>query len=119
LKFHTLGPDDELHLFGAASDNNILGWNLLSSEPVIKLTGHVSTVTAIVVSPEPGTLISCGRDGIIRVWDLASQSAVRAIAALESLETLVFLSDDPFEKSAYERPYFITGGERGEFFPSF
>ena len=45
-------------------------WDLASGTLKLSLTGHVSTVRGVVVSPRQPYLFSCGEDKMVRCWDL-------------------------------------------------
>ncbi|CAG0912559.1 unnamed protein product [Notodromas monacha] len=114
VMFHKPDENSPIRVFAASTDNSILGWNLkTSSDPEITLEGHISTVTAIEAAPDPDILVSCSRDGIIRVWKISEQKALKAIAAMESLEALKFLPPGSFESTKLRKPFFVTGGSRG------
>ena len=50
-------------------------WRPLTiSEPIATYKGHQDEVWSLALSPETGTLISGGKDGVVSVWDAASPS---------------------------------------------
>ena len=55
-------------------DGTVRVWDLSQASPAITLAGHNEAVYDVVCSPvEPGILASCGRKGMIAVWDARSQ----------------------------------------------
>jgi WD40 repeat protein len=61
-------------------DGTVRVWDLSQASPAITLTGHNEAVYDVVCSPvEPGILASCGRKGMIAVWDARSQAAVQSL----------------------------------------
>ena len=59
----------------ASWDGTVQVWDLSQNPPAaICLTGHNESVYDVACSPvEPGILASCGRKGLIAVWDARSQ----------------------------------------------
>jgi pleiotropic regulator 1 len=47
-----------------AADRVIKIWNLTSGELRLSLTGHISTVRGLAVSPHHPNLFSCGKDKV-------------------------------------------------------
>lgn len=45
-------------------------WDLASGTLKLSLTGHISTVRGLVVSPRHPYLFSCGEDKQVKCWDL-------------------------------------------------
>ena len=45
-------------------------WDLASGTLKLSLTGHVSTVRGVAVSPRQPYLYSCGEDKQVKCWDL-------------------------------------------------
>lgn len=45
-------------------------WELGSGKLKLSLTGHISTVRGLVVSPRHPYLFSCGEDKQVKCWDL-------------------------------------------------
>jgi len=52
-------------------------WNLASGELKLSLTGHISTVRGLAVSPRHPYLFSCGEDKMVKCWDLESNKVIR------------------------------------------
>ncbi|KAF9074266.1 WD40 repeat-like protein [Rhodocollybia butyracea] len=52
-------------------------WDLASGELKLSLTGHISTVRGLAVSPRHPYLFSCGEDKMVKCWDLESNKVIR------------------------------------------
>ena len=74
------------------------GWSVLSAElvrqqPHVVLKGHVGAITGLALARGPGgstRLVSAGRDGTVRLWNLVSGAAVRPRLATVSAGVLGF-----------------------------
>ena len=53
-----------------SADRVIKIWDLASGTLKLSLTGHVSTVRGLTVSPRHPYLFSCGEDRTVKCWDL-------------------------------------------------
>nr|XP_032829660.1 WD repeat-containing protein on Y chromosome-like [Petromyzon marinus] len=67
----------ELTLVAAAgADCLVHVWNrYVTSRPVVRLQGHAAPVLALAIVHERRTLISYGKDAVVKVWDLQEQHA--------------------------------------------
>ena len=45
-------------------------WELSSGRLKLTLTGHISSVRGLAVSPRQPYLFSCGEDKLVKCWDL-------------------------------------------------
>ena len=70
----------ETSLFVGASDNTIYQLDKSTYEVQKKLAGHTNSVFALALLDE-NTLVSTGRDAMIRVWDLTIGKEVHAVPA--------------------------------------
>jgi len=59
-----------LRFVTGAADRVIKIWDLASGKLKLSLTGHVSTVRGVVVSPRHPYLFSGGEDRQVKCWDL-------------------------------------------------
>jgi hypothetical protein len=50
------------------------------------LQGHFSAVTSLALSPDGWLLLSGGRDKVVHVWDLRSNSKVTTVPVFEAVE---------------------------------
>lgn len=69
-------PDGKLA--AATLDNDVVLLDLVGTQPARKLSGHQSPPSRVVFSSK-GLLISGGYDGVVRVWDPAKGTEVRAL----------------------------------------
>ena len=53
-------------------------WNASTSEELLNLSGHTSSVTGVGFSPDGKYLVSTGPDGSARVWDAATGEELHA-----------------------------------------
>ena len=74
--------ESEKSLFVGASDNAIYQLDKATYEVQKILTGHTNSVFALALIDE-NTLVSTGRDAMIRVWDLTIGKEVHAVPAHE------------------------------------
>ncbi|XP_078038500.1 transducin beta-like protein 3 [Augochlora pura] len=84
LDFH---PDNEKNLlFAAGDDLKIYGWNISTGNREIALLGHFSKVTSISFHDNSDYLVSSGRDKVLILWNIASQSPIRVLPVYEEIE---------------------------------
>lgn len=96
-------PND-LFLYSASFDQNVIVWNLKSQEIIHKIAAHSDLINDIAVSSDGRTLISCADDMLIRFWDLGSGKKLFEFRVLEKIEAIAFSPDGA---------YFAAGGEGG------
>jgi WD40 repeat protein len=107
LAFHPSQPV----LFTAGADGQVKGWNLPidtkkkekdknGKEKAAKLTkyewkAHTGKVTALLVNPASGQVVTAGADKLVRVWDAAKpEKPVREIGPLAAAPAALALSRD-------------------------
>ncbi|CAG0882194.1 unnamed protein product [Darwinula stevensoni] len=120
VKFHSVGS--QFLVFGSATDSAIRAWDLKTSQLVLVLQGHLSTVTDLHFIPGKCEAVSCGRDKVWIHWNLeGSGTALRTTSAFESLEGLLIL--DPSSdrvtfgvnsETLFHGMHLITVGSRGQ-----
>ncbi|TFK41821.1 WD40 repeat-like protein [Crucibulum laeve] len=133
--------DQPMRLITASVDTRIRIFNLTagatgstgSSKPEAVLEGHVSVPRGLDVSADGKWLVSGGRDSVVLIWDLSSESKaqsnkkkgknkafsptlVKTIPTFERVEAVGLLSpeeDLAGSTSASSKIRFYTGGEKG------
>lgn len=68
------------------------------------LQGHQQGITAVALSPDQKTIVSAGRDQMLRVWDIPTQAEVMTIAEAEFVYGIAISPDN--------RKFTIKTGER-------
>lgn len=101
-------------LLASASDQDykIRVWDLVKRKSIASFEQHNSVIRGLDFSVDGNILISGGRDKAINVWNMQRMKHTVTIPALDTVETLGFLSpgtftDDPNEQIVY------AGGESG------
>jgi WD40 repeat protein len=69
------------YLLSGSVDKTIILWQMADQSFMKQFTGHTSAVTAMAISPTGKFMLSGGRDGALRMWDLmrAHNARTRAI----------------------------------------
>ncbi len=62
------------YIFVSTTTGSIYGWKYLGDEDHFILSGHTGAVNDLAISSDGSTMISCGNDSILRIWDLESRS---------------------------------------------
>ena len=57
----------------------ILLWDTATGEHTKSFKGHTYGTTSVAFSPDGGTLASGGRDGVIRLWDVATGTQINTL----------------------------------------
>jgi WD40 repeat protein len=64
------------------------------AEPAGEFRGHAGYVSCVALSPDESRLASTGKDGTIRIWDVASRNEIRVFAPkLGPLHWVAFAPD--------------------------
>lgn len=101
-------------------------WDLVTRSCVAKLAGHFSAVTSLALSPDGWQLLSGGRDKVVCVWDLRTNSRTATVPVYEAVEGLAALppggafpgveagAGGVGAAAGGRGVYFATAGERGQ-----
>jgi WD40 repeat protein len=85
---------DLTELIGVASGPPVKLWNMPSGTLAGTLSGHAGRVTAIAFSPDGAQLATGGWDDMtLRIWDVATQTEVRATYVDDWITDLAFSPD--------------------------
>ena len=116
LAFH---PNIEQKLvFAAGDDYKIHGWNLISGKQEVILSGHLSKVTALSFHGDGKHLVSSGRDRVLILWNISSQSSVRVLPVYEEIEDIFIIPENvavpvPFHNKNKDVIHVAAAGEKG------
>ncbi|XP_076671392.1 transducin beta-like protein 3 [Andrena cerasifolii] len=116
LAFH---PNIEQKLvFAAGDDYKIHGWNLISGKQEVILSGHLSKVTALSFHGDGKHLVSSGRDRVLILWNISSQSSVRVLPVYEEIEDIFIIPENvavpvPFHNKNKDAIHIAAAGEKG------
>src|SRR5258706_5800433 len=66
-------------LIGGGSDGMLRWWDVERGECVQTRQAHQGTVQSLKANPDGRLLASCGDDGAITIWDLASGEHLRTL----------------------------------------
>ncbi|XP_076297483.1 transducin beta-like protein 3 [Lasioglossum baleicum] len=83
LDFHTCRQKNLL--FAADDDLKICGWNMSSGKREIALSGHFSKVTSLSFHANEDYLVSSGRDKVLILWNIISQSPIRVLPVYDEI----------------------------------
>ncbi len=59
------------------ADTDIIVWDLVSHTGLFKLRGHTDAVTRVTFIDDCARIVSCSKDGSLKVWDVGQQRCVR------------------------------------------
>uniref|UniRef100_A0A2P2LPI6 Uncharacterized protein n=1 Tax=Rhizophora mucronata TaxID=61149 RepID=A0A2P2LPI6_RHIMU len=80
-------------IFSGSMDGDIRLWDIASRKTVCQFPGHQGAVRGLTASTDGHTLVSCGTDCTVRLWDVPVDTAME--------------SDDSFDKLAEPRAVYI------------
>lgn len=79
---------------GRDGDSSVSVWDLASSKPLARCTGHTGHVVAVAVAPSNAVAATADSDGAIWMWSLPDGRALaRLECPWETIEKLVFSPD--------------------------
>ena len=83
----------KLLLYAGFASGGLFCWDLTTSKLVATLEAHHSTVTGLALAADGSRAVSCGRDGVAVVWDLASHTKVTTVPVFGPAEGVLLLED--------------------------
>jgi len=86
-------PDGKILASGSA-DDNILLWDMETSQRIGQLTGHGSDVTSLAFSPDGNFLASGSADAAIILWDVENRQRIDQLKEHTSYVSSVAFSPD-------------------------
>lgn len=99
---------DQNFLFSGSEDKKILVWDLESLICLYTLVGHSQGITALLIVPESGHLLSCAHDGNLLIWAASGCEPVKTVKREDSLNCLSFLNNENVILVGTERGTIIT-----------
>jgi WD40 repeat protein len=84
---------DGTRLAGATLLRVVNVWDVATGETVVKLTGHVDTVTCVAFSPNGRFLVTGSDDRTVRLWDPASGKQLGLVELDTQVKALAFAPD--------------------------
>jgi WD40 repeat protein len=89
-----VSSDGRQYVMGGASTGNAIRlFDLISSEPVGRLLGHLDDARRLAFSPDGRTLASTSLDRTLKLWNMATGRILLTLAEGELLENLAFSPD--------------------------
>jgi U3 small nucleolar RNA-associated protein 12 len=61
------------------ADTDIIVWDLVSHTGLFKLRGHTDQVTRVAFIDDCARIVSCSKDGSLKVWDVGQQRCVQTL----------------------------------------
>ncbi|XP_014672367.1 PREDICTED: transducin beta-like protein 3 [Priapulus caudatus] len=113
-------PDiSRLQVISSSLDCKVRVWSLETGTCDSELEGHFSVPTGFDFSQDGNTLLSCGRDKVVILWNLKTSKMLKTVPVYETLEGVVLLRENtPFPAlnipvGGTDDLHFLTAGERG------
>lgn len=95
VKSLTFSPDGRVISGGSYNDGIIRMWNPITGKKVATITkAQTTTVESVVVSPDGLTLVSCGSDKAINLWNFKSNQFTRSFVGHSSSVLSLAISPD-------------------------
>ncbi|XP_036144241.1 transducin beta-like protein 3 isoform X3 [Monomorium pharaonis] len=104
-------------LFGAGDNTKIFGWDIITGQEKIVLSGHFSKVTSLSFHKDGNYLVSSGRDRVLILWDILTGTSVRILPVYEGIEGTFMISAKCLPSFVTSRKsdgiYVASAGEKG------
>ncbi|EGD80776.1 hypothetical protein PTSG_01365 [Salpingoeca rosetta] len=84
---------------------------LLLAESQQKVAAHQAAVASLAITHDATALVSCGADGMLRVWDTASFQATRTVAGSDTFNNVVLVPKLVLDQPARQDPVRVFGRE--------
>jgi WD40 repeat protein len=92
--WQSFGNFTELGLPTYAAEIGLFGAYEASGQPIRTLRGHTGPVTGVAMCPDGRTILSCGVDHTLRVWDIITGRTVRVLVGHSAAVGCVAVSPD-------------------------
>lgn len=99
------------YLISASTDKTICLWRTSDASMMKVLTGHTAGITAMAISPTGKFMLSAGKDGALRMWDLMRGHNARTRQLGVTLAFLAFSEDSTQFVFGYDREVQIVTGQ--------
>jgi WD40 repeat protein len=98
------------YLVSGSADKSVCLWRVADMWMMKRLSGHTGPVGAMAISPTGKFMLSAGRDGSLRMWDLMRGHNARTRAIGVSPVMLAFSDDSRRFLFAYDRVVQVVDG---------
>jgi protein MAK11 len=98
------------HLITGSADKSVCLWRISDASLLKRLSGHTAGVTAVAVSPTGKFMLSAGKDGVLRMWDLMRGHNARTRNIGVSPAILAFSEDSRQFLFGYDREISVVEG---------
>lgn len=102
------------YFYAGNKDGEIHAWGLDQGNFLHSFQAHSSSVMCVYSRPETYTLLTAGREGIVREWNLAFGNLLRQLGINKDLQQLQFIDNTTFfcqtthTFSLHHLPYFYS-----------
>ncbi|XP_032182050.1 WD repeat-containing protein 87-like [Mustela erminea] len=106
--------EDKGYFYAGNKDGEIHAWSLDQGNFLHSFQAHSSSVICVYSRPETYTLLTAGREGVVKEWNLAFGNLLRQLNIDKDLQQLQFIDDTTFfcqtthTFSLHHLPYFYS-----------